>query len=267
MESRIHIPSAPLSTFLWNSQAAVPFKKLPTVLNGPRWVGRRAVGRDWKLWSVTKSSTGDLFQSQREVRDHSLHLTFLYLPSHPPIKKTGKPKYLPLGLRPQADTKIREWSCYTGPQSCRCGWRYRYCLGHQAAHCRYFYKRGCPGAPGAPRLPSARERSQRGFPARNPARRTSPALSADSCPLSQLPAARPFPLTSQILRRNSKESPRRLASCLLPNLARKWRDRGRDAAWLALFTEGMDDRECGVAAHRKAGDREFGVDSIDRSGV
>ena len=149
MESRIHIPSAPLSTFLWNSQAAVPFKKLPTVLNEPRWVGMRAVGRDWKLWSVTKSSTGDLFQSQREVRDHSLHLTFLYLPSHPPIKKTGKPKYLPLGLGPQADTKIREWSCYTGPQSCRCGWRCRYCLGHQAAHCRYFYIRGCSWSSGS----------------------------------------------------------------------------------------------------------------------
>ena len=48
---------------------------------------KEGCGRDWKLWSVTKSSTGDLFQSQREVRDHSLHLTFLYLPSHPPIKK------------------------------------------------------------------------------------------------------------------------------------------------------------------------------------
>ena len=49
--------------------------------------------------------------------------------------------------------------------------------------------------------------------------------------------------------------------------ARKRRDRGRGAGWLAFFTEGMDDRECGVAAHRKAGDREFGVDSVDGSGV
>ena len=49
--------------------------------------------------------------------------------------------------------------------------------------------------------------------------------------------------------------------------ARKRRDRGRGAGWLAFLTEGMDDRECGVAAHRKAGDREFGVDSVDGSGV
>ena len=263
MESRIHIPSAPLSTFLWNSQAAVPFKKLPTLLNGPRWVGRRAVGRDWKLWSVTKSSTGDLFQSQREVRDHSLHLTFLYLPSHPPIKKTGKPKYLPLGLGPQADTKGMEllhrapelslWLAL--PLLLRAPGRALQVLLQKRL---LLELQDCP-------LPASEVSGafQLGIRPGERARR-SPLTAARSPSYPQLG---PFLWHHRFCDGILRKDPRRLASCFLPNLARKCRDRGRGAGWLALFTEGMDDRECGVAAHRKAGDREFGVDSIDRSGV
>lgn len=112
-----------------------------------------------------------------EMRGRSLHLTFLYLPPAPTttIQKTGKPKYLPLGLGTQADTKTRGWSSYTGPQSCRWSWCCRYCLVHQTLHFRCFYKRlllerrelrGCPlpaslNQPELPASPPAGERPPR----------------------------------------------------------------------------------------------------------
>lgn len=124
-----------------------------------------------------------------------------------------------------------------------------------------------PGAPGAQRLPFARQLKSAGVACLASGRRATPALSADSSHLSpRPPSARPFPLTSQRTRRNSKERPRRPASCPSPNLAIKYRDRGRGAEWLALLAEGMGDGECGVAAHGK-GATEFEEEFVDRSGV
>lgn len=76
-------------------------------------------------------------------------------------------------------------------------------------------------------------------------------------------SSRPFPLTSQPPRGHSKERPRRPASCLLPNLATKYSDRGRGAEGLALLAGGMSDGECDVAAHRTRA-TELAVESADR---
>ena len=110
----------------------------------------REEGCRWGLETVISSQKqhGDLFQPQWEVRGHSLHLTRLYLPSHPPIKN-WETQIPASGSGDAGRQKTRGCSCYTGPQSCRCGWCCRYCLGHQAAHCRYFYKRGCSWSSGS----------------------------------------------------------------------------------------------------------------------
>lgn len=187
---------------------------------------------EWK-----NASGGETAEARRGRRGPSPHLPGFTAP--PTMTDTsGKPQYLPQRLGTQAHTKTREWSFYTGSQSCLGGWCRRYCSVHRTLHLRCRTKRGRPRSARSSDGPWPASKVSGGPRLRTRAERE-PVPHTDRSPSPQgLHLAGSFPLTSQPPRHATDERPRRPASCPLPNGARKRRDQGggpggRRAAWHA----------------------------------